>query len=150
MLPYSQHTAIVPITVRPAGILCSAELWLGVLAGDANMDGYINMGDVTKVERIILGIDPPTPSADANQDGSVDMGDVTKIERIILGIDEAEIIKITTARAGFTSTGEYQAVEFPVTMPEWVGKYKVYIDVYIGEVMIGGYVANQDVVIEVV
>ena len=55
--------------------------------GDANGDGIITMGDVTKVERIILGLDPPTAGADANNDGSITMGDVTKIERIILGLD---------------------------------------------------------------
>ncbi len=67
--------------------------WLGasvnvtVQCGDANGDGVVDMGDVTKVERIILELDSPTPGADANQDGEIDMGDVTKIERIILGLD---------------------------------------------------------------
>lgn len=55
--------------------------------GDANGDGTINMGDVVRVERIILGRDPATDGADANGDGSVNMGDVTKIERYILGQD---------------------------------------------------------------
>jgi hypothetical protein len=47
---------------------------------------HVNMGDTTKVERIILGQDSLTPGADANEDGVMNMGDVTKIERIILGI----------------------------------------------------------------
>jgi hypothetical protein len=55
--------------------------------GDANEDGKVNMGDVTKVERIILGLDPPTCSCDANRDGKTNMGDVTRIERVILGLD---------------------------------------------------------------
>jgi hypothetical protein len=55
--------------------------------GDANEDGVVTMGDVTKVERIILGIDSPTPGADANLDGFITMGDVTKIERIILKLE---------------------------------------------------------------
>jgi len=42
-----------------------------VQPGDANGDGIINMADVTKVERIILGLEPPTPGADANQDGVI-------------------------------------------------------------------------------
>jgi hypothetical protein len=54
-------------------------------SGDVNQDGSVSMGDVAKVERIILGLDPPTPSADVNGDGVIDMSDVTKIERIILG-----------------------------------------------------------------
>ncbi len=55
--------------------------------GDANQDGIVNMGDVTKVERIMLGIDPLTPGADVNGDGVVNMGDVIRIERIILGLN---------------------------------------------------------------
>ena len=55
--------------------------------GDANQDGAVDMGDVTKVERIILGLDAPTLFADANQDGIINMGDVTRIDRIILGLD---------------------------------------------------------------
>lgn len=47
----------------------------------------MNMGDVTKVERIILGLDPATCACDANGDGKINMGDVTKIERIILRLD---------------------------------------------------------------
>jgi hypothetical protein len=55
--------------------------------GDANEDGNVTMGDVTRVEREILGLDPFTLGVDANKDGSVNMGDVTRIERIILGLD---------------------------------------------------------------
>ena len=55
--------------------------------GDANGDCEVDMSDVTKVERIILGLDPTTPCADCNQDGEIDMSDVTCIERIILGLD---------------------------------------------------------------
>lgn len=55
--------------------------------GDANGDGEINMADVTKVERIIYGIDPPTLEADANQDGIIDWADTTKIVRIIIDLD---------------------------------------------------------------
>ena len=55
------------------------------IRGDANEDGVVNMGDVTEVERIILGLDSPTREADANEDGVINMGDVVTIERIILG-----------------------------------------------------------------
>ena len=56
-------------------------------SGDASIDGVVNMADVTLVERIILGLNPPTAGADANGDGTINMGDVTKIERFILGLD---------------------------------------------------------------
>jgi PKD repeat protein len=55
--------------------------------GDANANGSIDMGDVTKVERIVLRIDPPTIWADANQNGAIDMADATMIEWLILEID---------------------------------------------------------------
>jgi len=56
------------------------------LPGDANGDGNINALDVTKVERIIAGMDATTPGADANQDGNVNALDITLIERMIAGL----------------------------------------------------------------
>jgi len=58
-----------------------------VLPGDANGDGVVNNLDITKVERIIVGLDAETPGADANQDGIVNNLDITKVERIIVGLD---------------------------------------------------------------
>lgn len=55
------------------------------LPGDANGDGVVNALDITRVERIIVGLDPPTPGADANLDGKVNAVDTTKVERIIAG-----------------------------------------------------------------
>jgi hypothetical protein len=54
--------------------------------GDANLDGAVDIGDITKVEMIILTLDPETVSCDANGDGRINMGDVVKMELIILGI----------------------------------------------------------------
>ncbi|MBM2825458.1 MAG: hypothetical protein HW402_1122, partial [Dehalococcoidales bacterium] len=67
--------------------------WLGdlvqvsvVRAGDATGDGLIDARDITKVERIIAHLDPPTPGADANQDGRIDAIDITGVEiKIIFG-----------------------------------------------------------------
>jgi hypothetical protein len=58
----------------------------GIKTGDANCDGAVNMGDVTAVERMILGYTPVTSNAVVNNDGTVDMGTVVKIERTILGL----------------------------------------------------------------
>ncbi|MBA7669353.1 hypothetical protein ES703_77483 [subsurface metagenome] len=58
-----------------------------MLPGDANGDGNINALDVTKIERIIAGLDTQTPGADANQDGNVNALDITKVERMIAGLD---------------------------------------------------------------
>ena len=57
-----------------------------VLPGDANGDGAVNARDITKVERIIAGLERETPGADANGDGAVNARDITKVERIIAGL----------------------------------------------------------------
>ncbi|MFC2004948.1 carboxypeptidase regulatory-like domain-containing protein [Chloroflexota bacterium] len=68
--------------------------WIGdlvevavIIPGDANGDGVVNAIDITKVERIIAGLDSPTLGADANQDGNINAIDITKVERIIAGLD---------------------------------------------------------------
>jgi hypothetical protein len=57
-----------------------------IIAGDANADGEVNAADITAVERIIMGIASPNSNADVDSNGSVDMGDVVKINNIILKI----------------------------------------------------------------
>jgi len=54
--------------------------------GDANYDGVVNMGDVTAVERMILGYQTVAQNAILNSEGTIDMGTVVKIERMILGL----------------------------------------------------------------
>ena len=67
-------------------------IWTGDLVnvtlvpGDANGDGNVNALDITKVEKIVAGLDAETPGADANQDGNVNALDITKIELIIAGL----------------------------------------------------------------
>ncbi len=55
------------------------------IPGDANEDGVVNSLDITKVKRIIMGLDEPTPGADANGDGNINALDITQIELIIMG-----------------------------------------------------------------
>jgi len=71
------------ITGSSAGVTTQIET---VLPGDANGDGNVNALDITKVERIIAGLDTETPGADANQDGNVNALDITKVERMIAGL----------------------------------------------------------------
>jgi hypothetical protein len=54
--------------------------------GDANDDGIVNAADITKTEKIIVGLDEATAAADANQDSLVNSADITMIERIIAGL----------------------------------------------------------------
>jgi hypothetical protein len=56
-----------------------------VLLGDADMDGDVDMGDVTKIKRIIMDQDASTTNADADWNRVIDMGDVVKTKRTILG-----------------------------------------------------------------
>jgi C1A family cysteine protease len=58
------------------------NLTISYKLGDANMDGMVDAGDITKVKRIYFGLDPPTPSADANGDEMIDTGDITAIKII--------------------------------------------------------------------
>jgi hypothetical protein len=76
----------IGINKRTAKIMFGTPEGLGVLLGDANNNGEVDMGDVIVVKRIILGLAPSTPNADANQSGDVDMGDTIVIKRSILGL----------------------------------------------------------------
>jgi hypothetical protein len=58
-----------------------------IVAGDANADGEVDAADITKVERIIMGLDSPNINADTNMDGNINMGDVVMINRIIQDLD---------------------------------------------------------------
>lgn len=57
--------------------------------GNANEDGVIDMRDVTRIERIILGLDPLEPLADAAYDGIIDARDVIQTELIIVEQEQA-------------------------------------------------------------
>ena len=75
--------------------------------GDVNGDDLVTMGDVTKEERIILGLDLTTPGADVNNDGDITMGDVTKIERIILGLDPLAYWRFDEGSGSIAHDSEY-------------------------------------------
>ncbi len=64
----------------------SLSIQVSLKPGDANGDGLINTADISKVERIIAGLDSATSGADANGDGLINTADITKIERIIAGL----------------------------------------------------------------
>jgi len=56
------------------------------MPGDADENGEINAGDITMVERMILGWNAETLNADANQDSTVNTLDIGVIEYMILEI----------------------------------------------------------------
>lgn len=55
------------------------------LTGDAN--GDVDVADITRVAEIILLTKSPTSRADVNDDGNINIPDMTKTARIILGLD---------------------------------------------------------------
>ena len=63
-------------------------------SGDATGDGEISAGDITKVERIILGWDAETPGADANEDATVNATDIGVIEYMIMEIWPFNIVHL--------------------------------------------------------
>lgn len=69
------------------GASTTLNLNVTVLLGDANGDRALNALDITKVERIIAGLDWPYLGADANLNGKMDALDITKVERLIVGLD---------------------------------------------------------------
>ena len=58
----------------------------GVLPGDANGDGVVNIFDITYLEMILAGLQAETPGADANEDGVVNIFDITYLEMILAGL----------------------------------------------------------------
>jgi hypothetical protein len=96
-LSYGEHTVYVRATdaASPPNTTLEADYATdtftvepsGVIPGDADGNGVVDILDVTKTERIIAMLDEETPGADANEDGVVDILDVTKIERIIALLD---------------------------------------------------------------
>jgi hypothetical protein len=87
----TEYTATLTMAITDAAgnSLASASVWSFttgtsvVIPGDANEDGVVNALDITKVERIIVGLDAETEGADANEDGVVNALDITMVEIII-------------------------------------------------------------------
>ena len=65
----------------------TAGYQVGVLKGDVNGDGKVNVSDVTALINMILGITTTDQArADVNGDGKVNVSDVTALINLILGI----------------------------------------------------------------
>jgi hypothetical protein len=66
----------------------TAEVSLSCEPGDSNGDQIVNVIDITKIERIVAGLDPAPINAcpDANLDGVTNVLDVTSTERIVVGL----------------------------------------------------------------
>jgi len=84
----SAGTYTITLTVTDSLASSTTETKTGYITiyqpGDANKDGNVNSLDITKVERIIVMLDDPTPGADANGDGNINAMDITAVELIIM------------------------------------------------------------------
>ena len=59
----------------------------GLMRGDVNRDGKVNVSDVTALVNMILGaVEKDEESADVNGDGKINVSDVTALINIILGV----------------------------------------------------------------
>ncbi|MBI4286080.1 MAG: hypothetical protein HY670_09340 [Chloroflexi bacterium] len=88
LLMTGRNTVNIAFSADP---LTTTQYWLQslrvLLPGDADGDGRLTATDITKVERVIAGLDAETPGADANQDGFLNALDITRTERNIAGLD---------------------------------------------------------------
>lgn len=75
------------VTVAVADALTNVDsrgltLTISCKQGDANIDGVVDTGDITKVKRIYFELDTQTPCANVNGDDMIDAGDITAIKII--------------------------------------------------------------------
>ena len=86
-------TAFLACAIGSAGFAASTRYLetLDRLSGDVNLDGRVDVADITAVENYLLGqssLSFSAANADVNSDGLVDKADVTAIVCIILGISD--------------------------------------------------------------
>ena len=53
--------------------------------GDFNGNGYVDIGDASRVAYMVVGLTPVDPAADFNGTGTVDVGDAAKIAYYLVG-----------------------------------------------------------------
>ena len=74
------------VTYRVESVTCKLTVPAYKL-GDANSDGYVDVGDLTAISHKILNRPDESfnpKAADANEDSSIDVGDLTAVSHIIL------------------------------------------------------------------
>ena len=84
-------------------LVAEFELSNGVL-GDANLDGTVNVNDITTIAKFILEgkVSPWSKvNADANEDGTINVNDITKTAEIILLRAKAEMEAKAAMEAAF-------------------------------------------------
>jgi len=77
---FNVTVAVTDALTQPDGK--DLTLTISCRLGDANMDGVVDTGDITKVKRVYFELDPETPCADVNGDEMINAGDITAIKII--------------------------------------------------------------------
>ena len=74
-------------TIGKANIASSYLIPVGLLKGDVNGDGTVDVADITAVISVLAASETAvsSPSADVNDDGTVDVADITAIVSIMAG-----------------------------------------------------------------
>jgi iron complex transport system substrate-binding protein len=90
-------------------VLPSAAAFTLSIFGNANMDGAIDENDITYLEGVINGTNPPTNLSDANYDGMVNKDDIAQTRQIINGEDK-ELTIIDSANRTVTVNKPVQKI----------------------------------------
>lgn len=110
------------------------------------------MLDAKGLERQIVQMDDPILGPGSSHVATVPItatpsGQACTIE-LYLTPDNGATKTVTTGPKSFTSTGSQQSVTMPtLVMPTASADYKVFMDVKMGSVLIGAFVASEDVII---
>lgn len=69
----------------------NGEIFKGFIMGDTNVNGWVNVDDVTKVQSYTAGTEEldslQQRNADVNDDGKIDINDATMIQKYLAGYD---------------------------------------------------------------
>ncbi len=91
-----------PQHVVPSDVVYPADAYF---LGDMDGDGDPTVGDVIKILRIVVGLDPANDHADANQNGSTEVGDAIVVLRCVVGLDTWPIATGVGADGGTVTGG---------------------------------------------
>ena len=121
------------VTDNPRSFTVTSELELTAhftkvsvsLLGDVNMDGTVNITDVSRIVEYVLGRSPSnfnSANADLNGDGTINITDVIMVVKIILGETPTDI-PAEPIDLGLPSGTKWASCNVGATKPEEYGGY---------------------------
>lgn len=86
----SKFVIIISLAFAILAVSGISVISAGAKAADVDGDGTIGIGDTTKIQKVLAGIEEPTDNffeiADADEDGRVSIDDATYIQKYIAGL----------------------------------------------------------------